>query len=101
MVRHIVLWKLTDTLDAQEKATVIQSIQKGLEGLLGTIPGLTAIRVLTDALPGATADLMLETSFESEEALRAYSVHPAHLAVALANVRPYIQSRLSFDCRLP
>ena len=39
MVRHIVLWKLTDTLDAQEKAAVIQNIQKGLEGLLGTIPG--------------------------------------------------------------
>ena len=32
MVRHIVLWKLTDTLDAQEKATVIQTFKKDWKG---------------------------------------------------------------------
>ena len=70
----------------------------GLEGLAGQIPGLTEIHVYTKALPSsANADLMLDTTFESAEALKGYSTHPAHVAVANSKVRPYYKNRVCLD----
>ena len=66
------------------------------EGLY-VIPGLVDIRVHIDALPSSNADLMLDTTFESAEALKGYSKHPAHVAVADSKVRPYYKSRVCLD----
>ena len=97
MVRHVILWKLKDMPDA-EKAAVKAGIKAGLEGLVGKIPGLLEVHVYTDALPSsANADLMLDTTFESAEALKGYSVHPAHVAVADGKVRPYTKARFCLD----
>lgn len=97
MVKHIILWTLKDTLSASEKETVKQEIKEGLEGLAGKIPGLLAIHVQTESLSGSNADLMLDSSFESEEALKAYAVHPAHVAVADGKVRPFTAIRSCLD----
>ena len=35
--------------------------------------------------------------FENEAALKGYAVHPAHVAVANAKVRPFTQTRLCLD----
>ena len=37
--------------------------------------------------------MMLDSTFTSEEALKNYSVHPAHVAVADTYVRPFVKSR--------
>lgn len=98
MVRHIILWKLNESLCADEKEMVKQGIKEGLEGLLGKIPGLTAIHVQKDnLLASATADIMLDSKFESEEALKEYSKHPEHLKVANDKVRPYTIQRSCLD----
>ena len=89
MVKHVILWQLKDELSDTEKAAVKAGIKEGLEGLAGQIPGLVDIRVNIDALPSSNADLMLDTTFESAEALKGYSTHPAHVAVANSKVRPY------------
>lgn len=47
--------------------------------------------------PSFEADLMLDTTFESAEALKGYSVHPAHVAVADGKVRPYTKARFCLD----
>ena len=97
MVRHVILWKLKE-LPAAEQETVKADIKAGLEGLAGQIPGLTEIHVYTKALPSsANADLMLDTTFESAEALKGYSTHPAHVAVANSKVRPYYKNRVCLD----
>lgn len=70
---------------------------EGLEGLAGQIPGLVDIRVNIDALPSSNADLMLDTTFETAEALKGYSTHPAHVAVANSKVRPYYKNRVCLD----
>lgn len=89
MVRHVILWKLKE-MPAAEQETVKADIKAGLEGLAGQIPGLTEIHVYTKALPSsANADLMLDTTFVDEAALKGYAVHPAHVAVADGKVRPY------------
>lgn len=97
MVKHIILFQLKDELSAEEKAQVKQEIKDGLEALQGQIPGLLSIRVYTEGLVSSNADLLLDSSFESEEALNGYSVHPLHVAVAQNRVRPYLKNRSCFD----
>ena len=97
MVKHVILWQLKDELSAEEKAAVKAGIKEGLESLSGKIPGLVDIHVNIDALPSSNADLMLDTTFESAEALKDYSTHPAHVAVANSKVRPYYKSRVCLD----
>lgn len=93
MVRHVILWKLKEMPEA-EKA----GIKAGLEGLAGQIPGLLEVHVYTEALPSsANADLMLDTTFTDAEALKGYSTHPAHVAVADGKVRPYTAVRTCLD----
>lgn len=97
MTKHIILWTLKEELSADEKAAVKAGIKAGLEGLAGQIPGLVDIHVQTDCLPSSNADLMLDSTFTDEAALKAYAVHPAHVAVADGKVRPYTQLRSCLD----
>ena len=84
MVKHVILWQLKDELSDTEKAAVKAGIKEGLEGLAGQIPGLVNIRVNIDALPSSNADLMLDTTFETAEALK-------------GKVRPYYKNRVCLD----
>lgn len=94
MVKHIILWKIKDGVD---KAAVAQGVKDGLEGLVGTVPGLTKATIIIKGLDSSTADVMLDSAFESVEALNAYKTHPAHVAVADGRVRPYMDVRLCMD----
>ena len=96
MVKHIILWQLKEECRNEEDA-VKQGIKQGLESLQGKIPGLIEIHVLTDGLASSNADVMLDCVFESEEALKGYSIHPAHVEVADTKVRPYTEIRLCLD----
>ena len=98
MVKHIILWRLKDELTADEKAKVKQDIKAGLEGLAGRIPGLLSIEVNVDGrLDSSNADVMLDSTFVDETALKAYAVHPEHVAVADGKVRPYTSLRTCLD----
>lgn len=97
MIKHIILWTLKDMPDS-EKESVKKGIKDGLEGLKGKIPGLIDIKVNAQGRLGtSTADLMLDSTFESEEALKGYSKHPEHVAVADSKVRPFTASRACLD----
>ncbi|MBR0505694.1 MAG: Dabb family protein [Kiritimatiellae bacterium] len=95
MVKHVILWKLKE--DVADKASVKAGIKSGLEGLKGVVPGLVEIVVRTEGLASSNADVMLDSAFESEAALKGYAVHPAHVAVANEKVRPFTQTRLCLD----
>lgn len=95
MIKHMILWKLKDELT--DKTAVKAGIKAGLEGLKGVVPGLTEICVRTEGLASSNADVMLDSTFESEAALKAYAVHPAHVAVADEKVLPFTQTRLCLD----
>ena len=96
MVKHVILWTLKE-LSEEEKRAAKAGIKEGLENLKGKIPGLLEIKVVTDGLPGSTADVMLDSSFESYEALKNYSTHPEHVAVADEKVRPFTAVRSCLD----
>ena len=97
MVKHIILWTLKDELSAEEKEQVKRGIKEGLEGLAGRIPGMVDIKVNINGLASSNADLMLDSTFESEEALKGYAVHSEHVAVADGKVRPYTKIRSCLD----
>ena len=98
MVKHIILWTLNPELSEKEKETIKADIKEGLEGLVGKVPGLISAKVHIDGrLPTSNADLMLDSTLESEEALKGYAVHPAHVAVANGKVRPYTVQRVCLD----
>lgn len=97
MVKHIILWQLKDELSAAEKAEIKANIKTGLEGLAGQIPGLVEVHVNINGLPSSNADLMLDTTFTDAAALKGYSTHPAHMAVADGKVRPYTKTRVCLD----
>lgn len=97
MVKHVILWTLKEEYSADEKQKIKEEIKAGLEGLKGQIPGLIEIKVNINGLASSNADLMLDSSFESEESLKGYAVHPAHVAVADGKVRPFTASRVCLD----
>ncbi len=97
MVKHVILWKLKEEYSENEKANIKQGIKDGLEMLFGKIPGLVEIKVHINGLQTSTADLMLDSTFESVGALKGYSVHPAHVAAANTFVRPYTAVRSCLD----
>lgn len=97
MVKHIILWQLKDEFTAQEKAEIRKGIKEGLEGLAGQIPGLTEIKVQTEMLASSNVDVMLDSTFVDETALKGYAVHPAHVEVADTKVRPYTKTRACID----
>ena len=97
MVKHVILWTLKDEYSVEEKENIKLGIKEGLEGLAGQIPGLIDIEVNSNGRSSSNADLMLDSTFESEEALKEYSVHPAHVAVADGKVRPFTATRTCLD----
>ena len=97
MIKHVILWTLKSEFSESEKQEIKKNIKRELEGLKGKIPGLLSIEVNIEGLKSSTADLMLDSSFEREAALKAYAVHPAHVFVADTFVRPYTQTRSCLD----
>ena len=97
MVKHIILGKLNDSLTPEEKETVKADMKANLEGLVGKIDGLTKMEILTDSLASSSADVMMNSEFTDEDALKAYQVHPDHQQVANTYVRPNAEIRLSMD----
>ena len=100
MVKHVIVWTLKDEYSVEKKLEIKKGIKDGLEGLRGQIPGLVDISVITEGLESSSGDLMLDSTFESEEALKGYSVNPAHVEVANTKVRPFVKVRSSFDYQI-
>lgn len=98
MVKHIILWKLKPEYAGDKKAEVLAGIKKNLEALAGVVPGLVEIKVnCENVLASSNADLMLDSTLESAEALKGYAVHPAHVAAADTFIRPFTEVRLCLD----
>ena len=95
MVKHMIVWKFHEDLENQEQTA--QEIKEALEGLVGRIDGLLEMHILTEGLAASSGDLMMDSTFVDEAALKGYQSHPLHQAVANGLVRPAMEQRLSFD----
>ncbi len=94
MVKHIILWTLKAEYNTDE---IKKEMKKALEGLVGVVPELIKMQVEISPLASSNADVMLYSELESEEGLKGYAVHPAHVHVANTYVRPFTQTRTVID----
>jgi len=83
MIKHIVVWKLKESADGRTAHENAQEMKARLEALRGLVPGLLTLEVGLDfGRTAASADVALYSEFTDVDALRAYQVHPDHVAVA-------------------
>lgn len=97
MVKHVILWQIKDEFSIEEKEKIKKEAKESLEALAGKIDGLLEIKLNIVGLESSNADMMLDSSFESEAALKGYAIHPEHVKVADTFVRPFTKSRLCLD----
>ena len=97
MVKHVIIWNLKETFTEDEKQIIKLNAKKNLEALVGKIDGLIDLKVEINLLTTSTGEMMLDSTFESFEALKTYAIHPAHQAVANEFVRPFTASRSCVD----
>ena len=81
MIKHIVLFKMRDDIDATTKKTNLKAIKADLEALMGVVPTLLSMEVGINCNPAEKFDLALVSTFNNLDDLNAYAVHPDHLAV--------------------
>lgn len=97
MVRHIVLWNRKDGFSPEQRRANAEKVKAELETAAAKIGGVTAFSVIIDVLPsGGNRDVILNSLFESEEALQAYQDHPDHKRAG-AFVRDVMTNRACID----
>ena len=89
MVRHIVWWTLKPEAEGRTAA----------EALMGQIPSLKSLEVSYDFLPTCTmpVNVILMTTHDDAEGLKAYAEHPAHVAVGKELIKLVTESRQAID----
>jgi hypothetical protein len=82
MIKHIVFWRLKDSVNGRSDTEIIAEMKARFEAMLGVVPGMLAAEVGIDFSGGNdSCHVALYTEFETREALDAYQVSPEHMAV--------------------
>ena len=97
MVYHIVMWNFKKEVEEAKKPELLAAMQKNLEALVGVVPGLLSVKYVANPLSTSTHEFALVTTLEKEEDIKSYSVHPAHVAVAENDIKPYACDRVCLD----
>jgi hypothetical protein len=97
MIRHIVLFKLKEFSSESEREEAAANILETFRSLAGQIPQIRNYRVEKDIVGGpASYDIIIDSTFENLEDLKAYKIHPAHQEAVLKN-RRWTESRVTGD----
>lgn len=97
MVRHLVAWNYADGFTEDENRRNAETMKRELENLKNLISEIVSIQVFINPLNSSDSDLLLDSVFESEEALKAYVVHPEHVRVGTTFVKPVTSNRKCID----
>ena len=82
MVKHIVFWRLKDSVNGRGRAEIAAEMKGKFEAMPGAVPGLLSAEVGIDFSAGDdSCHVALYTEFETREALDVYQVSPEHMAV--------------------
>jgi len=96
MIKHMILWKLKSEMSDTEKQAAREEAKRRLENLNGKIEGMVSLTVIIDRCDSSSADMMLDSTFVSEEALAGYQSNPLHQEAA-GFVRSVVENRLCLD----
>ena len=96
MVKHIVLFKLKNEVPVAEKQAVALKFKTAIEALPAVIPFIGKVEVGVNINPDEQWNIALYSEFKTLDEVKAYAVHPAHVAAAklLADVK---ESRACVD----
>ncbi len=97
MIKHIVSWKIKEGVDKQ---AVMHNIKVKLEALVGVIPQIAKLKVITDLEPTNTHDLVLLAVFKNMDDLKTYAQHPEHVKIAEEDIKPNVSDRFCADYRM-
>jgi lysyl-tRNA synthetase class I len=93
MLRHIVMWNFKDGLTDIENQKNAEKLKLELEALTQSIREVAALKVYVNALASSNMDIVLDSTFESEEAMEKYKNHPEH-----QKLLPFIASAFQNRC---
>ena len=82
MVKHIVMFKLKDTLSVEEKADVMNRFKEAIEALSAKIEVIRKVFVGLNINEAEQWDICLESEFDSLDDVKFYATHPDHVAAA-------------------
>lgn len=82
MVKHIVLFKLKESLSAEENHEITERFKEAIEALPSTITFIRKVFVGANLNPDEKWDICLESEFDTLADVKAYAAHPAHVAAA-------------------
>ncbi len=86
MIRHIVLFKLKDFSSEQERNQSLEDVLINFRSLVGEIPQIRQYIVQPGITDNETSyDVIINSTFDSLEDLKAYQNHPAHLYAVKQN----------------
>ena len=79
MVKHIVMWNFNDDMSPEDKKTAGAKMKELLEPIKELVDGAVEIKVVMNEMKSSNREIALIGTYETEEALKAYQVHPAHV----------------------
>lgn len=82
MIQHIVMFKFRDDVPTDLRKTAQQAFKEGIEKLPTTIPFIRSVYVGFNLNAAEKWDICLTSSFDNLDDVKAYSIHPAHKAIA-------------------
>lgn len=80
MIKHIVLFKLKNTVSRDEKNRVMIGFKAAIESLPAKISVIRKIEVGLNMNPEESYDIALYSEFDSLEDVNQYANHPDHVA---------------------
>ncbi len=101
MIRHIVIWKFKEEAGGLSKSENLQKGKQMLMDLKEQISQILSIEVVINS-PKAKAgnfDMLLDTTFESWEALNEYAAHPEHQKV-VEFIKIVVEDRACVDAEI-
>ncbi len=96
MVKHIVLFKLKETLPQEEKRKAMADFKAAIEALPAKISFIRKVFVGLNLNPAEKWDICLESEFDTLADVHAYAAHPDHRAAA-ALLKDVRQDRACVD----
>jgi hypothetical protein len=79
MIKHIVMWRMKNDVEGQEKQEQASSMKAHLESLPQAVPQIRHFEIGLNVNQSERAmDIVLYSEFDSREDLNTYSAHPAH-----------------------
>ena len=82
MVKHIVMFKLKETLSMEEKLDVMNRFKAAIEALPAMIDVIRKVFVGLNINEAEQWDICLESEFDSLDDVKLYAAHPDHVAAA-------------------